>query len=689
MKLRATKLRVMTAEGEFGFAISFNSALTIIRGNNSSGKSSIVGSIIYGLGMEEIMGGRGDKVLPYGLRDHLYFNEQKITIAASEVLVEIQNNQGRIITIRRAIKDSIRSHKLVEIHEGAAITDRSDFVVSKSTYLFDAGAAQIEEGFHRFLEDFLDLKLPLVPTASGGETKLYIQTVFAALIVEQKRGWSDYIANIPYYGIKEAKTRVVEYLLGLSIFEAKAKRARLNTESVQIFNAWESEKRRLAAKLQDLAVRVSNVPEKPTALFDPKTMLLSVSDGERFVSVADRIESLRAEFFTLEEALKRPPVGNEVLREQFDAASAELLRVSHIHESVVANITILEASKQDYVLLGKEIEEDLTKNKAAKKLRELGATVDIASAVDRCPTCDQPVDDSVYSQAITGPQMGLDENIRYLGQQRDMLSRQLSGVDVEIAELKATSQNVKKKTDELRARVDALRADFSSGVSQSRADIQRQYQIQNEVGDLRKAERALEESATAFNDLVKKFIDNKAARESLPKNDLSESDKQKVSVFEKMFRANASSFGYASANIEDIVLNEENLIPHLSHIELRQMRTQADIKADIKLDSSASDFVRLIWSYLVGAAQASDFQTVRGNHPGLIVFDEPGQHSMSERSQNTLLRMLASEAGLQSIVAASFDESQAVFDNATEGVRFKLVEWPGKSVGPISERDFL
>ena len=148
-------------------------------------------------------------------------------------------------------------------------------------------------------------------------------------------------------------------------------------------------------------------------------------------------------------------------------------------------------------------------------------------------------------------------------------------------------------------------------------------------------------------------------------------------MFQKQFRANAGSFGYESAPIAEIEISRDNLIPSLSQLELREIRT------DIKSDSSASDFVRLIWSYLLALQQTSAQPTMRGNHPGILLLDEPGQHSMAVDSQHALLLQLASQTSLQSIVAASFDEAEQVFVEATNGVTHQLIQWEGKLLRPL------
>jgi hypothetical protein len=68
-----------------------------------------------------------------------------------------------------------------------------------------------------------------------------------------------------------------------------------------------------------------------------------------------------------------------------------------------------------------------------------------------------------------------------------------------------------------------------------------------------------------------------------------------------------------------------------------------------------------------------------------MLFDEPGQHSMRWESQRELLLRFSAESALQSIVAASFDESESVFRDVTDGVPHKLIRWEGKLIRPLVE----
>ena len=61
-------------------------------------------------------------------------------------------------------------------------------------------------------------------------------------------------------------------------------------------------------------------------------------------------------------------------------------------------------------------------------------------------------------------------------------------------------------------------------------------------------------------------------------------------------------------------------------------------KFDMKFDSSASDNIRAIWSYTLALLQTSKKQI--GNHPGVLIFDEPTQHSVGAEDANAFLKVL-------------------------------------------------
>lgn len=683
MKIRGVKLRITTERGEFGFKFEFSRGLTVIRGSNSSGKSTFYNTLIYGLGMEEIIGGKGEKMLPYAVKEFFVQGDRRVTVESSAVLVELESASGRSVTLRRTIRDSVRQSKLMEVFEGAHLTEGTELGTPRPTYLFDPGSAQKQEGYFQFLEEFMGYQLPQVPTTNGGTAKLYLQTIFAALAVEQKRGWTDYIANIPFFGIRDARIRVTEFLLGLGVFERQAKRAALDADSIAIDSDWRKAYDTLRQAAAANGIVIEGLSATPVSMFDPTTVLLVKSDGKTKTTMSDQISNLRSEHNTLRtkaEAYGKAS-GAEALQE-LEVASSELQRLSVLHERATTNLTLQKAALDDLRLLLAEANEDLERNKTAMKLRNLGAQMEIAVATDHCPTCHQAVDDTLLLGIVTGPQMDLDTNINYLDSQRKMLQSQINGATEEIRQSEVAVADVAARLAATHDYRNSLRGDVSTGVAESRAIVRRQIQIELELSNL----QAFNEQAAAllitFGEIAERLAANQADRRALPREAYSDADASRISLFEKNFRGNASSFGYESAEITDIRISLDTLTPVLSELELREI-IRPKVQTSLTADSSASDFVRLIWSYLLALYQTSATRGFEGQHPGLLLMDEPGQHSMRSASQRALLQLLIAQRGLQTIVAASFDENESVFKEATNGLEFQLIQWEGKVIQPL------
>ncbi|BCL93396.1 AAA family ATPase [Ralstonia pseudosolanacearum] len=678
MIVRGVKLRAVTDKGEFGFAFEFARNLTIIRARNSSGKSTLFNSVLYALGMEELVGGKNERALPYAVKEHFEFSGNRIPVTASEILLEVENQSGRVVTLRRAIRDTARSTKLVEVFDAAHLTRGEPLVDAKPTYVHDKGGAQWEEGFHHFLESFMGLSLPNVATTTGGETRLYLQTIFAALAVEQKRGWTDYIATIPFFGIRDARTRVVEFLLGLGVFETNALRNRLNAESVEIDSDWRRAIEELRREAVPHGVTLEGVASKPTALFQAESVVLRRLNGNTAIDLSEHIRQLRYEHDVLQHRADEysKVTGAEALQE-VTATSEELQKLSVLHERATTAWGEQRAALKDYEVLLAEANEDLERNKAAAKLRDLGAKNNLKTAIGLCPTCNQSVDNTLLADAVTGPQMDLATNIAYLESQRRMLQRQIVGLREGIVSAEARVAELEARLAAKHDILFAMRSDVTSGATESKAIVRRQVQIEVEVEALEQLQSKATTLCSRLTGIADRLKHNQAARQRLPKDAYTADDHRRIEALQFNFRGNAGSFGYESVPITDIIISKEALVPSLADMELRAIRT------DINSDSSASDFVRLIWSYLLALYQTSSAPGLQGNHPGVLMFDEPGQHSMAADSQHALLKQLAGETGLQSIVAASFDETEEVFRQATEGIDFKLIEWEGKLLRPL------
>ena len=70
----------------------------------------------------------------------------------------------------------------------------------------------------------------------------------------------------------------------------------------------------------------------------------------------------------------------------------------------------------------------------------------------------------------------------------------------------------------------------------------------------------------------------------------------------------------------------------------------------MRINSSASDFVRNIWAYTLALRDNGN------NHPGLIIFDEPGQHKAKQSSLKALFQKCSEITEKQTIIFSSTEK---------------------------------
>ncbi|NWD65603.1 AAA family ATPase [Pseudomonas sp. IPO3774] len=692
--IKCIKIAIETTDGPFGFLAKFDRNLNIIRGRNSSGKSTIVHSILYALGMEELLGAQNSDALTYVLKDHVEFDQEKHGITRSMVIMELESN-GKTITVTRKIKEAGVNPKLVEIQECAALTEGETAPILYR-FLHDGGSAQIREGFYTYLEEFLGLKLPMVPHTNGKQVKLYLQYIFAAMAIEQKRGWTDYIANLPYFGVREARIKIVDFLVGTNVFEMDAKRARLDHESLMLNTSWQDVYRTITNDALKNSIKVQNLPRSPTVEFLSdgvtyhKTTLQGLVNLDQFKS--NQIQALHK--LTQDELKWKDALPAETLK-IVEQETNNLQELSVAYESCLGELTLHRAARNANAFHQRQAEEELSKNKAAQKLIRYGASLKLETAKDVCPACYQNIGHSLTDLHESTPHMDIETNIAYLQSQIKMLERDTAGIEQSLKETTVVSEELAKRIITSKARLRALKADLTTNSVVSKANLRQQLQIEMSIEEISQFLQRNEELLERLVELSAQFSKNQEDRAALPKDHYSEDDLAKYELFAKIFRSNVSSFDYHSAPVNDIKFNVENLLPELAKIELREIykkdfsedkkasaSSTSKTSSNIARESSASDFVRLIWSYIVTLYQTSAHFTVNGNHPGFILMDEPGQHSMATKSQLALLQKLSSEKNLQSIVAASFDDSEAAYREATHNVQFKLIHLGDKAIVP-------
>lgn len=104
LKINRLQIEIITDQGNYGIDEQFYEGLNFLASDdNTCGKSSIIEAIYYGLGFEEIIGGKGEKVLTSAYKTFIEDNDQKLSVIESKIYLEISNGL-EVVTLYRTAK---------------------------------------------------------------------------------------------------------------------------------------------------------------------------------------------------------------------------------------------------------------------------------------------------------------------------------------------------------------------------------------------------------------------------------------------------------------------------------------------------------------------------------------------------------------------------------------------------------
>ncbi len=177
----------------------------------------------------------------------------------------------------------------------------------------------------------------------------------------------------------------------------------------------------------------------------------------------------------------------------------------------------------------------------------------------------------------------------------------------------------------------------------SESDVVKKIQLQQEVQNLQQFEGQLIDLKKNLTELANKFHNVILALDGLEKSD----DETILISFEENYKKLLFEFEYDSNQKFQISINRNEPFRYFPVYK----RSKDDPNPQsIRINSSASDFVRNIWSYTLALRDNGI------NHPGLIIFDEPGQHRTKLSSLQALFKKTSKIINNQTIIFTSIDK---------------------------------
>ena len=654
--LRIIRLRVEinTIKGTYGIDESFKDGLNFIASfENTCGKSSILAAIYYCLGFEQILGGAGrigSKVLTSAFKTAIEDNGESLTVTESGAYLEI-NNGNETRTIYRNIKSESKDNHLVTVYYGNYDSISNNKILSEDYYVNIQNSSTSEKGFHTFLEEFLHMELPLVRTSDGNERKLYLQMIFASMFIEQKHGWSDILSGMPVFGIRESKKRIVEYILGLDTLKNEKERDRLNVVKTQIEYKWDQLISDFKKAVHSELCEVSNLPIHPQVLsdIDYSRIVVSVLGS---ASIKEEIQSLNDEYNGLRQL-------KPLVCDNFDALNIELSetetqilafenRLDEINRSLASCNEAIKRLNSDLIL----VKSDIRNNKDAARLQKFGSETvggDISSNI--CPVCKQHIQDNLLDAETVSGFMSIEDNIRHLREQKKMLEFTLGSRKELHEKLNREKDDLEVRLQTLRRLAHTLRSDLftTTDTEASEAIMLKRIEISNRIERLSKLENTIISLTEQLKGLSVEWNTYLDQKNKLPKKDISESDIEKITLLKKRFIENLKRYHYSSlSSFEGIEISiNSSLLPTIDGF-------------DMKFDSSASDGIRVIWAFTMALLQVSIEKN--GNHPGVIIFDEPAQQSIVPEDMKSFIKTVVEIKKSFQIITAITLNSQELID---------------------------
>lgn len=641
-KFRAVRLRANTEGGDLGFTTRFDAPMTVIRGGNTIGKSLLVQSMLYALGLETLYATRKGTLTramtsEITVADSVDRNadDRSVPVVSSWIEAVIVFNDDKVFTLRRTVKPSpLIPHEddLVRMWPGDVFDSELSVRGPSDDYLIGRpGSAVQDRGFHRRLAELLGWRLPPVPSYNGRLVPLYLQEMFGLAYVDQKRGWGGTVPQVPTtFQIIDPLRKAVEFVLELDVLNTSVRRQELAERERRLSADITRLRSRLEAAASLHGGRLTYRADTTSQESSQQTPILEILSEGNWVDLKQRIENLRED----QSVRSRQRTSTSLTTSSGHAAEleADLCEAEEKLRESSATLAAINQNDEDlnvqFGALGRRLDaldEEYERYRQINALRDLGSVIAPHTMEEGdCPTCHQSLE---AVESIENNALPIAATLDTLRSDRATVRSMNEEVEARSVRVAALQSGWTEQVAIARQRVRALKTDLvaASGAPSAR-DIQEVLEQEHELAKLLNLQAHSGEDIDNLQAHSSELASVSAELKGLNKESQSASDKGRIQKWTSEFRRLLGIFKFTSAAPDEVDLDTT-------------MRPVVD-GYDIGFQGSASDGIRLRWSYLLSLASVS--ADSQGSHPGLLILDEPAQQGIEADSVVTLLGVLAS-----------------------------------------------
>ena len=651
LKIDNLHISVNTNGGQFECSIPFEEGLNIIRAENSSGKSTCVNAIAYGLGLEAILGPSRKRPFPKSLYEEIFDtkkDQNPFFVSTSTVCLDIRNAGEQKARLIRDIAGDDR--KIIVEADG----EKTDYFLGASGQV---GSAVSERGFHYWLADYIGWTLPRVVTFEGAESTLYLECIFPLFFVEQKRGWSEIQANIPtYYGIKNVKRAASEFCLDIDSFEFEKKVIGYKSKIEEAEADWDKNISAAQVAAEFNAVDISTIPEIAKYLGD-SSIEFFYFEGDVRISALEKERSLKKHLEKLESDVTSATPDDDKL--ELQNAILRKLRREYEEISGLSEIAMISITETENKLL--TLKNDLDQYQQLRRLKNVGSDIEADLNTKKCPICESDLYDTLGSRNVKRQPMTLEENIEFLKNQIEFFDTVRNRGLKQLETYRSKARVLKSRVDAETERLKEIREDINDVNGATKALLREKILTEAELKDAEKLIVIQKELRERASKAYTKWSMNTEGLKLLRKQSSIDNKGLVINKLQSIIRDNLSAFQFNPSAIGSITISPQTLRPEQEGY-------------DIVAETSASDYIRIIWAYTLALMElAAKEEEIK--HGGFVVFDEPRQHEASKLSFTNLINKASDSInyGGQVIFATSLDKeelSTACIDKSTNLIFF-------------------
>lgn len=657
----SSDIRVVGSDKKFGFRFDFSSGLNIITGQNSSGKSSILSCIYYNLGMEQLLGMSTSKksLLDKCLTSEFLHKDQTYSVTQSIISLGITNHLGNTVLLERIAvsPDSEEKNRIIVEANGER----------KPYYIHNTNDHNDKHGFYRWLQSFIGIDLPT--EGSGKKYTLYLQNLFSSCFIEQTKGWSDFMAQMPSFNIKDSKRKLIEYMLSLECLENDIEKDKLKIERSELVEEWN----RTVKSFERFEHSIIYKPDGISRRFE-KAKEGYFSSINLKVKADSEWEPISTVIKNVNKRLNNLRIGNRASEKRKDLSitserrrtlKLNLIKLNRVRSNLERSYIAEKMKRDSYTI---HLNRLVTERESLIGASKVDGIFSELVEKEHCPLCDSSIVLDEHGKEITS--QDYDNSINFLSSKISMVKNYLESFSSFEEDYSKNCRYYDELINSIRDEISDIDRDINSGVDGEfyRSLIKAEIKNSDFLEKLSKLYEEFEKFKVDLTRINKRVIDIDVELKDLRNS--SDKDNAKILEFQQVFRKHLKEFHYNSNRIGSVNIRTENPYKVFPSV----FNASANSHQPIRLASSASDFIRSEWSYYLSLLK---FSTV---HPGVLIFDEPGQHAMSFNSVRNLLLNAEKVTDKQIIFAISkstkgYDDDKEQHDISIEQLTQGLVSF--------------